>query len=262
MRLRVGITNVINEIKATYHIPLSTLINKQKHSSTDTKTTKHGAHSHKRGRPPKNEKVNPCSDKYFEADDKKLGEAPVKLLQMYTEALDEFRVHKLIPDNKLFMLQLDPNQNPLCKVLMNLVDKDVEGVTGKDQFENCDFAFAVYLKHCSTKTNDEFFKTICKFVILYREVFNQYGPDKYVSDDSKQQWEKEFFHTLHRRYYEKAFSELVGTEFLPDVSNELYVFFQFHYSKLDISKELVKELTLNFTSWLHKRGLTTAKVML
>jgi len=98
-------------------------------------------------------------------------------------------------------------------------------------------------------------------MILYREAFNQYGPEKYKSSNTKATWEKEFFGYLHKKMFSRSFSELANPEFLPDISNELFIFFQFHYKKLKISSEIMKDLTLNFTSWLRKNELTTARVM-
>lgn len=235
---------------------------KTKHPDTDSKTPKQVVPSSKRGRPPKNEKINPSSDKYFETEDKKAGDSPADLIGDYEQALAEYKNKKIQLDNKLFVVQLEPKDNPLLKALHENSEKDIKTMDSKSDFKTCDVAYAVYLKHCSEKVNSEFYRTICKFIILYREVFNQYGPDKFSSDDSTAQWEKEFYQTLHRRYFDKSFSELVGTEFLPDVVNELYVFFQYHYKKLNISQELMKELTLNFNTWLYKKGLTTARVIL
>mmetsp|Transcript_4013 Transcript_4013/g.3356 ORF Transcript_4013/g.3356 Transcript_4013/m.3356 type:complete len:168 (+) Transcript_4013:219-722(+) len=163
-------------------------------------------------------------------------------------------------DSKLFKTQVEVKNNPLYISLRAFENLDLKTV-GKDTVKNCDEAYAAYLKHCSGKTNPDFFKTICKFVILYREAFNQYGPEKYSSDDYSKQWEKDFFSHLHKKMYQKSFSEFSTTEFLPDIVNELFIFFQFHYRKLCITSEIMKELTLNFTSWLHKRELTSARVL-
>ena len=227
----------------------------------DSQTPRQSIPSNKRGRPPKNEKVNPWSEKYFETEDKKSGDNPPRPLDNYDEALKEFKSEKLIFDSKLFALQMDVSQNPLYYKLTEQLRLGRHSPI-KEDIKNCDDAFACYLKYCSERVNADFFRIIWKYIILYREAFNQYGPDKYVSEDSTQQWEKEYYSALHKKFYEKSFSELVGTEFLPDIANELYIFFQSYYLKLGITKDQVKEITLNFTSWLNKNGLTTAKVTL
>lgn len=262
MTAKEELTSVINAIKVICRILLCTLINKQKHSATESKTPKQIIQSNKRGRPPKNEKVNPSTEKYFETDDKKPGDNPAEYLENYKEALEEFKVNKVILDNKLFGMQLEASENPLLKVLEKFSKMTLKNIESKDaqlkeKIENCDDAFAIYLKYCSEKVNADFYRSICKFIILYREAFNQYGPDKYSSEDPNNKWEKEFYSTLHKRYYSKSFAELVSTEYLPDISNELYVFFQFHFNK-----DLMKELILNFAAWLHKHSLTTARVVL
>lgn len=105
--------NEISVIRATCHTPLYILINKQKHSAGDSKTPRQSIPSNQRGRPRKNEKVNPCSDKYFDTDDKKIGDNPPRPLDNYDEALGEFKSQKLIFDSKLFAIQMDVSQNPL-----------------------------------------------------------------------------------------------------------------------------------------------------
>lgn len=262
MIVRVGTSDAINEIRVICLTLLYILINKQKHATTDTKAPRVTNNSSKRGRPPKNDKVNPCSEKYFETDDKKPGDNPANLLVNYEEALNEFKYHKLILDNKLFIMQLEPAQNPLYIKIREVLTKDDNYFQGKEDIKTCDDAYAVYLRYCSEKVNAEFFKMICKYIILYREAFNQYGPDKYYSEDPKNPWEIAFYSTWHKRYFEKSFSELVTPEYLPDIANELYIFFQFQYKKLKLTKDLMKELTLNFTSWLNRNELTTAKVVL
>lgn len=234
---------------------------KQKHPTPpDAMTPQQSMQSASRGRPRKNDKINPCTEKYLEGDDKKATDKPANLIRGYEDALKEFFNAKITLDNKLFEHQLDLSNNPLYKAITDFSKKDLSEVS-KESVSSGDQAFSAYLKYCSQKVNPEFFNTVCKFIIFYREAFNQYGPDKYSSDDSTKEWEKDFFGVLHKKLYSKGFSELANAEYLPDVSNELYIFFQFHYKKLGLTKEVVKELTLNFTTWLHKKGLTTARVM-
>lgn len=129
---RVELTNVIFAIKVIYHIRLCTLINKQKHSATESKTPKQIIQSSKRGRPPKNEKVNPSTEKYFETDDKKPGDSPAEYLENYKEALEEFKINKVILDNKLFGMQLEAAENPLLRVLEKFNKLTLKNIESKD----------------------------------------------------------------------------------------------------------------------------------
>jgi hypothetical protein len=97
---------------------------------------------------------------------------------------------------------------------------------------------------------------------MYREAFNSYGLDKIVIDDDASKELRHYVTNLNKMVTDKSLSEIVTSEYLPDVSNELYIFYQFQYGKLDITKETIKDLTLNFTSWLCKNELSSAKVLL
>lgn len=235
---------------------------KQKHNNNDAETPRQSVASNRKGRPPKVEKINPSTESYFTMDDKKPGENPADFLVNYQEALNEFKINKLSLDSKMFSMQLDTSSNPLFQVLRIINEKGDNYFEGKEDVKIWDDAFAIYLKYCSEKVNANFFKTICKFIIIYREAFNQYGHDKYFSMDSEKKWEKEYYGTLHKRFPNKSFSEHVNPEYVPDVANEVYVFFQFHYLKLGVTKDQMKELTLNFTTWLSNNDMTFAKVFL
>ena len=121
---------------------------------------------------------------------------------------------------------------------------------------------ASYLKHWSTTCKYTFFVIVWKYIIIFREAFNQFGPEKYKSDDPTQLWEKEYYESLNKRLYSKGFSELASTEYLPDIVNELYVFYQFHFKRMKITLEQVKEITMHFWQWLHDQKMTSAKVLM
>jgi hypothetical protein len=235
---------------------------KQKHSTPDASTPKNAAPINRRGRPPKNENITPLTERYFEAEDKRVGDTPSDLEDWYKIALSEFQTKNMTLDSKLFGLQLEYNENPLYKAIQHIINMDTSILSQSNKEEKvADDAFALYLRYCSEKVNEEFLIDIWKFIIFYREAFNQYGPEKYNSDDPNSKWEKQFYERLHKKYFDKSFSDLAPTEFLPDVANELFIFFQLQYNKMDITKDIIKDLTLNFTYWLHKCGLTTARVI-
>ena len=43
---------------------------------------------------------------------------------------------------------------------------------------NCDEIFAIYLRDAASKTNENFYSTLLKFIFLYRECLNEYGWQK------------------------------------------------------------------------------------
>jgi hypothetical protein len=44
----------------------------------------------------------------------------------------------------------------------------------KDQM-TCDEVFSMYLRHVSKHVNENYYRTILKFILLYRECLNEYG---------------------------------------------------------------------------------------
>lgn len=39
----------------------------------------------------------------------------------------------------------------------------------------CDEIFSLYLRHVSKQVNEQYYKTVLRFVLLYRECLNEYG---------------------------------------------------------------------------------------
>ena len=215
------------------------------------------------GRPPKpKDRIDARSDKYFDAEEYKASDEKADFLTNYREVLDEFKLGKLSLDNKIFVTQLNSDINPLFQIMRELHDNNATSNDLKDKVYTSDYAFSYYLYHVCEKANPEFYKDICKFVVLYREAFNTYGLDKLIIDDDPSDELKHHVTNLNKRLTDKSLSEIVNSEYLPDVANDLFVFYQFHYKKLGMNKETIKNHTLNFTSWLSKNDLTDAKVII
>jgi hypothetical protein len=51
---------------------------------------------------------------------------------------------------------------------MEMCEEDKDNLT-------CDEIFTLYLRYVSKHVNEHFYRTILKFVILYRECLNEYG---------------------------------------------------------------------------------------
>lgn len=203
------------------------------------------------------------SEKYYEAEDKKAKGDKSNYLENYQECLKEFKDSKISLDNKIFVTQLTPTINPLFKTMVSVMEMNEDGAEpNKDTVESWDAAFAYYLYHvCNKEVRPEVYKEACKFVILYREAFNQYGLDKLIIEENASDELRYYVTNLNKKYTDKSLCEIVSPEYLPDIANDMYIFYQFQYQKLGLLKDLVKELTLNFTSWLSKYDLTAAKVI-
>ena len=144
----------------------------------------------------------------------------------------------------------------------NISERESENRMLKEIINNWDEAYAFYLQHVCERVNPEFYKLVWKFIIFYREAFNTYGLDKHIIGEDASDDIKDFVTTINKKPSDKSLSEIVNAEYLPDIANELFVFYQFQYLKMGLTKELTKELTLNFASWLNKHELSSAKVLL
>ena len=52
--------------------------------------------------------------------------------------------------------------------IMDMTEED------KDKM-SCDEIFALYLRHVSKQVNESYYRTVLRFVLLYRECLNEYG---------------------------------------------------------------------------------------
>ena len=55
----------------------------------------------------------------------------------------------------------------------------------------CDEIFSLYLRHVSKQVNESYYRTVLRFVLLYRECLNEYG------------WLKRRDH-FHKAYFEQS----------------------------------------------------------
>ena len=52
--------------------------------------------------------------------------------------------------------------------------------------QNTDEVLAQYLRHCSTIVNAHYYKVVIRFVLLYRDCFNQFGWLKRAEADCRE----------------------------------------------------------------------------
>ncbi len=125
--------------------------------------------------------------------------------------------------------------------------------------KNCDQVFCEYLREVSKVTNPEYFSTVVKFVILYRECLNEYGWHKFgarpgVAPENESENEKEEAKSRPEEYV-----VVNSPEFIPELANELVLSYLPEKGCLVPSTEATS-LIINFCEWLLNSGYTCTKV--
>lgn len=151
--------------------------------------------------------------------------------------------------------------------------------TLNERIESCDEIFAQYLQEVAKITNDEFFLTVSKFVIIYRECLNKYGWFKYFQINSQQtesgsgseedkghpkdrkQNQQIMLTTEQRIAIKEEYCVANNAEFAPEIINELVAFFLPDYN-CGIPVTDCINLIVNLCGWLLSSGYTCTKVSL
>ena len=145
--------------------------------------------------------------------------------------------------DKLFSHPKSFEENPILK---NLDDNAPISDKQKNS-KSCDEVFYEYLQTFKTKTNEKYFSLLIKFVLLFRECY-----DNSKSKDSKEA-EK------------KPVTDHMPPEGLPDLCNEFYGEFMDpnNFFELDENdKNEIIEIIQHFCIWLFKNEYTKSKLSL
>ena len=117
---------------------------------------------------------------------------------------------------------------------MNLQLKgDIENYNIKVQSYNLDSILFFYLKEFYKFVNEKYFWFMLKFVILFREYFNQ--SRKHLMKNGEN----------------KIFSQLYNAEIIPEMFNEFILDFLEDYDYFGLNKEELIELIQHFCYWLN-----------
>lgn len=111
-----------------------------------------------------------------------------------------------------------------------------------------DEIFALYLYQISKKVNENFYKTVLMYVLLFRECLNEIGWQKKIESENIKLDEnpqfKEDMETKHFCLHNNA-------ENAPEICNEFVtVFMENKKGSFDISKPDQIDLTINLCHWL------------
>ena len=145
--------------------------------------------------------------------------------------------------DKLFSHPQSFEENP---ILQNLkIDSPISDKPKNTK--SCDEVFYEYLKTFKDKTNEKYFALLIKFVLLFRECY-----DNSKTKDSKEE-EK------------KPVTDHVSPEGLPDLCNEFYGEFMEPNNFFDLDesdRNEIIEIIQHFCIWLFKNEYTKSKLSL
>ena len=150
-------------------------------------------------------------------------------------------------DNKKKFVSQPKDFNEIS-ILKNLNDKVEINTTKEKKDKTCDDVFFEYLNTFKDKTNEEFYILMIKFVLLFRECFNN-NKNKGKEPDQKEN-----------------FAATLTPEGLPELCNEFYSEFMETNNFFGLNSENEKsetiELIQHFCIWLFKNDYTKSKLSL
>eukprot|EP00826_Nyctotherus_ovalis_P033723 TRINITY_DN2746_c0_g2_i1.p1 TRINITY_DN2746_c0_g2~~TRINITY_DN2746_c0_g2_i1.p1 ORF type:complete len:161 (+),score=36.35 TRINITY_DN2746_c0_g2_i1:499-981(+) len=127
---------------------------------------------------------------------------------------------------------------------------EVLGTSVKEEVKNCDGVFCEYLAQVGKVVNSDYFLTVAKFIVLYRECVNRYGWAKFgdrVKPDTEESQPKEYTAAGH-------------VEFIPELANELVLSY-LPECNYPIAVADCTSLAVNFCAWLFNSGYTCLKIV-
>lgn len=181
-------------------------------------------------------------DNFFEDEQRKAEEGKnIDVTKVVNEVFDLIYKGKYM--EKLFSHPKTWEENPILK---NLCDGAPISPASKEK-KNCDEVFYEYLHTFKNKTNEKFFALLLKFVLLFRECYDN-SKNKDVKEEER-----------------KAVTDHIPPEGLPDLCNEFYGEFMdpnafFGLDEKD--KNEIIEIIQHFCIWLFKNEYTKSKLSL
>ena len=122
-----------------------------------------------------------------------------------------------------------------------------------------DEIFALYLWRISQKVNQDFYRTVLAYTILFRECLHELGWAKKIeSEGLKLEEDPE----LKDKMENDPFCLTQNAEHAPEICNEFVTVFMEHKrnAQFDISKPDQIDLTINLCHWLFENQFTCSKL--
>eukprot|EP00347_Sterkiella_histriomuscorum_P022729 403337381 len=168
----------------------------------------------------------------------------------------------------------DDTMNGLKK---NVKDVDMEIQNFREDwknFQNCEGIFAIYLRTFSKCTNENYYSTLTKFVLMFRDCLNQYGWQKKAENEEKDMKEPQYQSLSYedrvqaklqeydnlRKFNE--FTAINNCEYAPEIANEFVTVYMEdeRNNKGGLDRTEIIDLTQHLCNWLFTQKLTCSKL--
>jgi hypothetical protein len=204
--------------------------------------------------------VDPATFAYF-GQPERAGETP-DAVAVFTEAYRE--VQESVGE------KYGPSEYPLFVRLRSPPESS-------EELKHCDEIFAQYLREVALKTNEQYFRLVAKFVILYRECLNKYGWLKLFETNSPQIETEEdkskpckagpapkitrqiLLSAEQINLMKEEYCTANNAEFAPELVNELVALYLSEHNCGLPTTECIN-LAINICEWLYTNGYTCTKV--
>lgn len=219
------------------------------HKKTKHPETLEGVEKRGRGRPRKYLPNAPGDfesnkfDTFFNNENRQKGSNEINIDNVIKNVFDFIYSEE---NKKKFVSQ--PKDYNDISILKNLKENVENNTTKEKKDKTCDEVFYEYLHFFKEKTNEEFYTLMIKFILLFRECFNN-NKNKGKEADQKENS-----------------AAVLTPEGLPELCNEFYSEFMEPNNFFGLSSESDKsetiELIQHFCIWLFKNDYTKSKLSL
>jgi len=257
--------------KSYLSIPALTNHKKTKHLDEEANSQKRG-----RGRPRKNINAGPSVpesaeqkyNEYFYKESRRyLNEGVLNIKDFVTAVFEDIFIknkdkfkssinYTREDHHPFFALILSKTNDVELKQVEESKEESKEKMAEANK--TCDEAFYEFLNICKSKTNQEYFKFIFKFVVLFRECINVY---KNVELETNREVLKENIPDNMKEY-----TQYYNAETVPDLCNEFVTEFMDRADYFNMNSDTEKfeliEIIQYFCHWLHEYGYTSSKLSL
>jgi len=218
-----------------------------------------------RGRPKKDTGIttnlksfcNPLTTDYFKHSDRTGYTEDSDLIKITEEVIEDLLIVN-IPKykEKIRTIPEKPQEHPLYKAMLEQVTSQMLTELNPEKAK-CEEVFAQYLVKIKSLVNNDYLRTLVKFVLLFREnmnlLYSSKGDDREDEGESNKDEEKSD--------KEADYSSTENAEEAPEVSNEFITeYLDIENMLFGFDKEEAIELTQNFCQWMYDNNYTCSKL--
>lgn len=154
----------------------------------------------------------------------------------------------------------DPKDNaPALRRSFITVSRDLyQMAENKKNMLNCEQIFTLYLREFSYMINENFYRKLLTFILLFRECLNIYGWQKRAEHEVREYYGQ---YDYERRLHDKLdsfdhyravceYTHINNAEFAPEIANEFVTVFYDENTNGHLTRPEIIDLTQHICNWL------------